>query len=130
MTPALEDLLPHRPPMLLLDGVDGDGAFLRVAPGAWYADAEGAMPGWFGLEVMAQATAACPGAEPEDGTPRSGYLVGTRSYRSVPSFPAGALLRVKVRLVEADESGLCAFDCAILLHDAVAATATLKVMRS
>ena len=129
MTAALHHLLPHRPPMLLLDGVDGDGAYVRVDPGAWYADAQGAMPGWIGLEVMAQAVAAGQGAQQAGGAPRSGYLVGTRSYRAEPSFPAGALLRVRARLVEADESGLCAFDCEILLHDAVVATATLKVMQ-
>ena len=129
MTSALHHLLPHRPPMLLLDGVDGEGAHVRVDPGAWYADAEGAMPGWIGLEVMAQAVAAHQGGKRDGGAPRSGYLVGTRAYTSAPSFPAGALLRVRVRLAEEDESGLCAFDCAILLHNAVVATATLKVMQ-
>lgn len=123
MEPLLE-LLPHRPPMLLLDGVDGDGAYLRVDPEAWYADAAGAMPGWFGLEVMAQAVAALQGRA---GAPRRGYLVGTRSYQSIPAFPAGSLLRVRVRAAEEDESGLAAFACEILLGDEPAATASLKV---
>jgi predicted hotdog family 3-hydroxylacyl-ACP dehydratase len=127
VTAPLFDLLPHRPPMLLLEGVDAEGAYLTVDPAAWYADGDGAMPGWFGLEVMAQAVAAFQGARWE-GPPRAGYLVGTRAYTSVPAFPAGARLAVRVRPADTGDSALAAFDCEILLGSAVAASATLKVI--
>jgi predicted hotdog family 3-hydroxylacyl-ACP dehydratase len=118
-------LVPHRPPMLLLDGADAGGAFLTVDPGAWYAGPGGAMPGWIGLEVMAQAVAAFQG---RGGAPRRGYLVGTRSYRSAASFPAGALLRVRVGVTDEDPSGLATFACEILLDGETAASAILMVI--
>ncbi len=85
MDPRLPSWLPHRPPALLLEGVakadaQGGTALARVDPGAWYADADGAMPAWVGLELMAQAVAACRGRSLADAgaPPRGGYLVGVR----------------------------------------------------
>ena len=126
MTGPLDDLLPHRAPMLLLEGGDGEGAYVRVDPGAWYADETGAMPGWFGLELMGQAVAA---RRPEGSQGRPGYLVGTRAYRSIAAFPGGSLLRMRILGSEEDESGLAAYDCEILLHGESVATAVLKVIR-
>jgi len=128
--------LPHRPPMLLLEAVlaadaQGGAALARVDPTAWYADGNGAMPAWIGLELMAQAAAACRGRHlaAAGGTPRSGYLVAARGYRStVPSFPPGALLEVRVRLELEDPSGLCGFQCEILHERRPVAGASLKVM--
>jgi predicted hotdog family 3-hydroxylacyl-ACP dehydratase len=132
-------LLPHRPPMLLLEtlaeaGPGGATAFARVDPEAWYADPEGAMPAWIGLELMAQAAAACRGAQraaagPDRTAGRSGYLVAARGFRSeAGSFPAGAVLELRVRLEDADPSGLCAFACEIRQAGRILAGATLKVM--
>jgi predicted hotdog family 3-hydroxylacyl-ACP dehydratase len=132
-------LLPHRPPMLLLEtlaeaGPGGGTAYARVDPEAWYADPEGAMPAWIGLELMAQAAAACRGAQlavagPAGAAPRSGYLVAARGFRSeAGSFPAGAVLELRVRLEDADPSGLCAFACEIRQAGRILAGATLKVM--
>lgn len=124
---ALLGRLPHRPPMLLLEGLDAEGAYATVDPGAWYADEAGAMPGWIGLELMAQAAAAHRG--PGAGAGR-GYLVAARSYRSLPAFPAGARLRVEAR-PEAEEEGqsLAAYHCEILLEGVSVAQAILKVFR-
>ena len=127
-------LVPHRPPMLLIGRVRAADAsrcstVTRVDPDAWYADAEGAMPGWFGLELMAQTVAAFSGCRAEPGTaPRFGYLLGTRAYTStVAAFPAGALLEVTVRIDYADPSGLSAFVCVLACAGEVLARATLKV---
>jgi predicted hotdog family 3-hydroxylacyl-ACP dehydratase len=122
--------------MLLLDSVEavtaeGGTGLVQVDPSAWYADAAGSMPAWFGLELMAQTIAACRGRHLADlgGAPRGGYLVGTRSYRStLAAFPAGASLAVRVRLEEADPSGLGTFRCEILLLGLPVAEAVLKVM--
>lgn len=131
----LEAFLPHRAPMLLIDGVaeasaQGGTARVRLDPQAWYADAQGDTPGWFGLELMAQAIAACRGQHlaASGGTPRGGYLVGTRSYRSIPSLPAGVDLEVKVVLLDEDPSGLCAFRCELAHLGHPLAEATLKVI--
>lgn len=122
----LLDRLPHRPPMLLLEGAEGAEAWMRVDPLAWYADPGGALPGWFGLELMAQAVAA---TRPPGEGPRRGYLVGTRAYRSPASFPGGSLLRVRVGPGEEDPSGLCTYPCEILVEGAAVASATLSVYR-
>ena len=122
--------------MLLIDSVEevtaqSGTARVRLDPQAWYADASGATPAWFGLELMAQAIAACRGQHlaASGGTPRGGYLVGTRSYRSsLPAFPTGVDLLVKVQLVEEDPSGLSAFHCELFHQDRLLAEATLKVM--
>ncbi|BDU71446.1 ApeP family dehydratase [Mesoterricola silvestris] len=133
MRPA-EDLLVHRPPMLLLDAVldhrrDGILARARVDPGAWYADARGAMPAWFGLELMAQAIAAYGGLNrrAQDREPRLGYLLGTRAYTcTLPAFPAGSELGIHAELKYLDDSGLSAFACGITLDGEEVATAILK----
>ena len=132
--PDLQQWLPHRAPMLLLDSVveaddRGGTALARVDPGAWYADSAGAMPAWFGLELMAQAIAACRGRRVAAGGPSRGYLVAARGYRStVPAFGAGALLEVRVRLELEDPSGLCGFLGEILLGRQIVAKASLRVM--
>jgi predicted hotdog family 3-hydroxylacyl-ACP dehydratase len=120
--------------MLLLDEVledraGGVAAAVTVDPGAWYAEPGGAMPSWFGLELMAQTIATYGGLQKkaQDQSPKLGYLLGSRDYRvTVPAFPAGAHLRIEAQLCYFDESGISAFDCRILLGDAEVATATLK----
>jgi predicted hotdog family 3-hydroxylacyl-ACP dehydratase len=136
---GLQDWLPHRPPMLLLESVleahaQGGTALARVDPEAWYADADGAMPAWIGLELMAQAAAACRGAQrasagPPEAAPRGGYLVAARGFRSeLPAFPAGARLELGVQLEAEDPGGFCAFQCEIRYQGRPVAGATLRVM--
>ncbi|HLO65739.1 MAG TPA: hypothetical protein VK188_01890 [Holophaga sp.] len=124
----LLDRLPHRPPMRLLEGVDDAGPYLRVDPAAWYATADGSMPGWYGLEILAQALAVHMAAG-EGGAPRAGLLAGVRSYTSLPAFPAGALLRPRILEVEAEASGPALCRCELLLDGAPAASGTLLVVR-
>lgn len=133
--PEVKDLLLHRPPLLLLDRIlalTDEGCIARavVDPQAFYADGEGAMPAWLGLELMAQAISAYSGSRKAGiGVPlRIGYLLGTRSYRSIrPSFPAGTILVVEVRLHYFDEAGLSAFNCELRQQGETVAHATLKV---
>ena len=134
MDPSLP-LVPHRPPLLLIDTVrEADGerctTLTRVDPQAWYADPDGAMPAWFGLELMAQTIAAYSGnrQRAQGLAPRYGYLLGTRDYRSeVASFPAGALLEVDVKVHYSDALGLSAFSCELKREGNLLATAILKV---
>jgi predicted hotdog family 3-hydroxylacyl-ACP dehydratase len=133
--PELLRWLPHRPPMLLLESLReaderGGAARVRVDPGAWYADPSGAMPAWFGLELMAQTLAACRGRQAgPGGAARGGYLVAVRSFAStLAAFAPGALLEVRVRLQLEDPSGLCGVSGEIVQDHQVVATATLRVM--
>jgi len=127
--------VPHRPPMLLLDAVQSttetsSDASVTVDPMAWYADAQGGMPAWYGIELMAQTVAAYSGATKrrQGLTPVKGYLLGTRSYTTtVPVFPSGSTLAIHCDYHYSDERGLWAFDCTIHLQGIQVASAMLKV---
>lgn len=133
--PDVTELLMHRSPMLLLDHVDTFDAESVVMsytpdPQAWYADAEGNMPAWIGIELMAQAIGCHVGLNKrlEQQPPKQGVLLGTRRYSSsTPTFTANTQLSIRAVMVFRDESGLAAYDCEISQGTAVLASATLKV---
>jgi len=114
-----EDVLPHRPPMLLLSRivswdarslvgeVDIDGAGPLCEPGR-------GVPRWVGLEYMAQAVGALDGirlrVSRRDVPP--GYLVGTRRLEQVDGhFRPGTTLVIHVTEILSDASGLGIFAC-------------------
>jgi predicted hotdog family 3-hydroxylacyl-ACP dehydratase len=134
--PPIEELLPHRGAMRLVDSVfsaneDSIVVEATVAGAAWYLDEHGAMPAWIGIELMAQAIAAHAGLSGRRRglPPKRGVLLGTRAFRSrAASVPSGTQLRIEARVALADESGFGSFDCTIT--DSAArelARATLKV---
>lgn len=133
--PPIDEVLLHRGTMQLLDAVtafspESATARYRVDATAWYADADGAMPAWIGIELMAQAVAAHVAllARSKGLPPRAGALLGTRSFQSLrPAFPAETELTITAHLEFRDDSGLGAYECEIALGDEVAATSTLKV---
>lgn len=132
----LEAYLPHRGPAIVLDSVrafteEGCVAEARVRPGAWYLDAQGEMPAWVGLEMMAQAAAAFSGHRNTlSGRPiRVGYLLGSRAFNaSVPAFPVGTPLEIHVRVLFLDPDGLGAFQCELRQAGTLVAEATLKAI--
>ena len=125
--PAVEQLLPHRGSMLLTDEVlsyQADSIVTRAT-----ASAEG-MPAWMGLELMAQAAAACAGMEARraGSAPRRGMLVGCRAYRAAsPSF--SGVLTIRASRTASDESGFSVFDCTVSAASGEAlATGTIQVL--
>jgi predicted hotdog family 3-hydroxylacyl-ACP dehydratase len=101
-----------------------------VDPEAWYAQEDGSMPAWFGLELMAQTIGAYSGSEAraKGEAPRLGYVLGTQSYRpSIPAFPAGAKLEISAEMIFQDPSGLFAFACEIHHAGEPIVQSTLKV---
>jgi predicted hotdog family 3-hydroxylacyl-ACP dehydratase len=138
MKPSMSELaeawVPHRGGMLLLDrvvhaddesvvaevDVPFDGLFLR----------QGAVPGWVGIEYMAQTVSAWAGAKGRrrGEAPKLGLLLGTRKYEvSCASFPAGATLRIEARCEFKADSGLGMFDCRIEMDGETVATAKVSV---
>ena len=119
--PAIEELIPHRGTMLLIDGMlsfQPGQSVSHYTPraGAWYADAQGDMPAWMGIELMAQAVGAHVSlTKQREGLPRKpGVLLGTRRYESaVPAFQGAQLLTIKVSPLVSDATGLGAYDCSI-----------------
>jgi len=118
--PPIEELLPHRYGMLLVDRVidwDASSATVSAQPSAegWYAEA-GGMPSRIGIELMAQAIAAHVSivAWSKGEPPKKGVLLGARAYRATqPHFAVGSELIVKATRAFSDDSGMGAYDCTI-----------------
>jgi len=133
--PPIEALLPHRGTMLLLDrllefGIDSTVAEYTPREDAWYADHEGKMPGWIGIELMAQTVAAHIGLLKlrSGSAPKQGVLLGTRRFNSsVAGFNSDDVLRIHATMIYADISGLGAYECRITSGAEELAKATLKV---
>jgi len=128
----VSELLPHDPPMVLLDRAlryneSSLTAEVDIRPDSVLCGSDG-VPGWVGIEYMAQAVAAHAGFKARliGEQPAVGYLLGTRSYQcSVGNFPIGATLSVHIESLFT-EMGLGAFACKIAMNGAVA-TATINV---
>ena len=128
----VKELLPHDPPMVLLDRVMRYDESTLTAEVDISAESmlcgDDGVPGWVGIEYMAQAVAAHAGYKGrlEDKNPRIGYLLGTRAYKcSVPVFPVGETLQVHIESLFV-EMGLGAFACHIDMGETVA-TAKINV---
>ncbi len=133
--PPIEDILPHRDPMLLLDrvlGFDTTTASAQYTPrrGAWYADTEGNMPAWIGVELMAQTVAAHDSLLRRDQglPPKQGALLGTRRLTCTrSSFAADQALVTHTQVIYREASGMGAYECSIEMDGASVASATLIV---
>jgi len=133
--PPIEQILAHRGSMLLLDQLvsfshESATAAYTPRPDAWYADEAGNMPGWIGLELMAQTVAAHVGLlKFEQKQPqKQGALLGTRRYVAHrPWVAAGTPLSIETTLVYRDSSGIGAYDCRLFSAETTLATATLTV---
>ena len=118
--PPIEDLLPHRYGMLLVERLlawDAASATVSARPSAdaWYAE-PGGMPSRIGIELMAQAIAAHVSvvAWSKGEPPKKGVLLGARAYRATrPYFAVGSELTVKATRAFSDDSGMGAYDCTI-----------------
>ena len=137
MSPANIDIrlvVPHSGRMLMVDGLlagDADSVTVsaQVRPDNLFADAAG-VPGWVGIEYMAQAVAAWAGCRAlERGEPaKIGFLLGTRRYASTRAhFAFGTQLRIEARRELFGENGLGMFACRILEGEAELARANLSV---
>lgn len=137
--PAIELLLPHRPPMLLLDDIasaDVDGITCRarvaadVSATAPVAGTIPARPIWT-VELMAQACAAWLGlgayrrGEPIAG----GWLVGVRDMVvHVDTLPCATGLTIRARHGFGGER-LASFECEVSQGALTLGRATLNVLR-
>ena len=129
-------LLPHRPPMLLVDRLlEDDAEMVRVEatvkPDGLFVTEEG-MPAWVGIELMAQTVASWAGLRRhEAGEPvRLGFLLGTRKYEcTLAHFPLGARLEIEARQELVAENGLAVFACKIFLGADIIATANLNAFQ-
>lgn len=120
------DYLPHETPMVLVEKVLSVGeerACCQVTVGegvlAPFLNAEGDLPAWFGIEIIAQTIGVWSGwhgRQQQDSKPSPGMLLGGRGYRcQSPVFPAGSVLDVTVTLLMRDEK-IGSFDGLITIN--------------
>ncbi|MGN0845791.1 MAG: 3-hydroxylacyl-ACP dehydratase [Kiritimatiellia bacterium] len=139
---SLEDLLPHRPPMVLIDAIESFDAETKtltarvaITPGQIFHFGElDGVPNWVAIEYMAQTSAALAGRYDREVAPekpsRPGLLLGTRKLDlRLARFEAGKTYHVTATNAFWDADA-AAFECAIR-DDAgeVVATATLNAYR-
>ena len=113
------DVLPHRPPMLLLSRVVSWDAVslvgeVDVGEDGPFAEPGLGVPRWLGLEYMAQAVGALDGIRLREADRQvpPGYLLGTRRLDGIGGyFAAGARLRISVQEILQGENGLGVFSC-------------------
>jgi predicted hotdog family 3-hydroxylacyl-ACP dehydratase len=115
--PARE-LVPHEPPMLLVDRIVGQsGSSITgehtVQPDGLFFQPGRGLPAYAGFEIMAQTVSAFDGLRriAAGETPQLGFLLGCRKYAaSVDWFPAGQVLRCEATAL-LDEGEMRSFDC-------------------
>lgn len=135
--PPVSALMRHRGDMLLIDSVldaGEDWIRVRVRPGQsrGFIRENGTVPGWVGLEYMAQALNAFAGlADYRAGqAPPIGFLLGTRRYQCrVTAFAAEQNLTVFARQKYLDEDRLALFECQLLDGEDVLAEAEIKAIQ-
>lgn len=99
-----------------------------VSPGMPFLDQDGNLPGWLGIELMAQTVAAWGGrqARSEHRDVDIGLLLGSRKYHAaLDVFPAGARLIVHARKIVRD-GNMGAFHCTISIAGNIVAEAQLN----
>jgi predicted hotdog family 3-hydroxylacyl-ACP dehydratase len=120
------ELLRHGPEMTLIDRLvsydqQKSVAAVAIGPKSRFFEADG-VPGWVGIEYMAQSIAAHVGFEARQRgePPAIGFLLGTRAYDArISRFPSGSKLAVWVEPLWFD-AGVGAFRCSLVMDDVVA----------
>lgn len=141
-TLAIAQLIPHRPPMLLLDRIieaDFEHVIVEtvIREGSTFYQSGCGVPALVGIEYMAQAAATLGGLQATQGgeIPMLGYLLGTRKYYcSLTWFKAGDVLRVFCKQKLRGDSRLSTFTCRIAICKSdienVVAESDLKIYKS
>jgi predicted hotdog family 3-hydroxylacyl-ACP dehydratase len=120
--PEIGTLVPHSAPMLLVRRVlehspQETVCEVDTADSGLFADRDGRVPAWVGLEYMAQCAAVHGGLVAFAGgnAPPAGMLLGTRRLAlAIERFEPGQILRVATRRVHA---GAQMLSFAAAIHD-------------
>ena len=135
--PPIASLVPHAAPMLLLDRLGeatATTARCEVRVGATLAlflREDGALPGWVGIELMAQTVAAWSGYQghQRQEEPQIGLLLGARKYQChLARLPAGSLLTIDCEQLLQD-GALASFQCYLRCDGELVAEARLSTIQ-
>ncbi|GAA4360597.1 hotdog family protein [Kangiella marina] len=139
LSKPIAELVPHSPPMVLIDRVLDFGpsqlhAEVDISPQSRFysADKEG-VENLVAIEYMAQTIAALAGVRAvlRDEPVKLGFLLGSRKLQLYqPVFKSGHTYQVNVEEVYMDNSGLGAFQCTISLDGELMAEAKLSVFET
>lgn len=136
---SVEELIPHSPPMVLLDRILHYDSMTLIAEITIKADcrfydtAVQGVPSWVGIEYMAQAISALAGlrAREKNTGIKIGFLLGTRKmllHRKV--LLADTCYQIHVKQLFWDTSGLANFECEIRNGQESCVTAKVNVFET
>lgn len=136
LTVSIGELLPHRPPMVLIDRLIGSTSEsvtceVEISRDCPYATASG-IANVVALECMAQAAGVFVGlSDLREGRPiRRGYLIGVNNAEfTVDGFALGTLLRVSATKVAGGDP-LASFECKAAVEGDEVANAVINVYRA
>ncbi|MBI6703331.1 hotdog family protein [Pseudomonas viridiflava] len=117
----LAELIPHAGDMILIDQVlafdeEQIQTCLTIRAGGLFNEADGSLPAWVGVELMAQSVAAFAGcqARSKGEAVKLGFLLGSRKFEcNVAHFPAGSELNIHAVRSLQDDSGMGVFECTL-----------------
>ena len=140
--PRLFDLIPHRPPMLLINNLlevneTSSSARVIVDEHAPFFEAGKGVPAWIGLEYMGQTAALIAGHQLQLGKvgPHLGFLLGTRGFKTSHDYFAPGSYNVYCAETALVGDELATFNCSIRTTPQnggeidCLATASLSVLR-
>ena len=133
--PELQELLPHRGPMLLLDRVvsyqdDIITCAKTVDENSSFCEPGVGVPTWVAIEYLAQSAAVLGGIRAWQNQRRApqGMLLGSRKLESQwRAFPVGSELQIQCQQTFADPSGMTAYRGDIIVADECIVTATFNI---
>lgn len=135
-----EAYLPHEPPMMLLGSVENvtdDTAVCRVAVNgqsvlAPFLNADGDLPGWYALELMAQTVGVWSGWHRQQQGQEHialGMVLGARELVCASGrFAKGLTLDITVKLLMQDER-FGSFECTICAGEETLATGRVNTFQ-
>lgn len=136
---SVEELIPHSPPMVLLDRILHYDSMNLIAEISIHTDcmfydaAVKGVPSWVGIEYMAQAISALAGlrAREKNGSIKIGFLLGTRKMLLQQKvLLAGSTYQIHVKQLFWDPSGLANFECEIREGKELCVTAKVNVFET
>lgn len=138
----LYELIPHRPPMLLINRVinvdeRSSSSLVQIDEFSPFFEKDHGVPAWIGLEYMGQTAALIAGHQLQQGlvSPHLGFLLGTRAYKAECSYFTNGEYTVRCEEKAVVGDGLATFDCFIETYNESSktmkclATASLSVFR-
>lgn len=131
---AIEDLLPHTAPAILLDKAVGYGekfaeAEITIRPDLPFYKTGKGIPAHVGLEYMAQCCGVYAGlyGKEQNAPVKMGFLLGTRNFSSTKNwFTEGSVLTIRAE-EDFNHDGMGRFSCSIHCNNETVATADLTV---